>query len=106
MSKQWTPERRAQQAEFLRTLKPWLRSTGPRTDAGKARSARNAYKGGVRVGLRHVGCLLNDAIQCQLAAVDSLRERLNSSSAEPWPLAHARQPTEQAEPSESTHRAP
>ena len=74
MNKNWTPERRARQAAFLRTLKPWLRSTGPRTPAGKARSARNAYKGGVRTTLRQLSCALNEAVQSHLAAIDRLRE--------------------------------
>lgn len=41
----WTPERRARQAELIRQTKPWEFSTGPRSDAGKAVSARNAYAG-------------------------------------------------------------
>lgn len=41
----WTPERRAKQAEAIRRWQPWNRSTGPRTDEGKARSSRNADKG-------------------------------------------------------------
>lgn len=41
----WTPERRARQAQLIRTTKPWEKSTGPRTDAGKAISSRNAYAG-------------------------------------------------------------
>ena len=42
----WTPERRARQAAAIRRWRPWEDSTGPRTAAGKARSARNAYTGG------------------------------------------------------------
>ncbi len=42
----WTPERRARQALAIRRRRPWEHSTGPRTAEGKARSARNAYKGG------------------------------------------------------------
>jgi len=41
----WTPERRAKQAEAIRRWQPWNKSTGPRTDEGKARSSRNADKG-------------------------------------------------------------
>ena len=44
----WTPTERLRQAERIRALCPWTKSTGPRTEAGKARSSRNAWKGGVR----------------------------------------------------------
>lgn len=43
----WTPERRARQSELIRQSKPWEKSSGPRTDAGKAISSRNAYAGDV-----------------------------------------------------------
>lgn len=52
MGKGWTPERRARQAELIRTWKPWEQSTGPRTDEGKVQTARNGYKGGMRERLR------------------------------------------------------
>lgn len=42
----WTPERRVRQAELIRLWKPWEKSTGPRTPDGKAKAARNAWKGG------------------------------------------------------------
>jgi hypothetical protein len=46
--KGWTPERRAQQAARIRVWQPWRRSTGPRSEAGKAQSAMNALKHGGR----------------------------------------------------------
>ena len=52
MSEAWTPERRARQAAMIRTWQPWTRSTGPRTPAGKAKTARNAWKGGYRQAYR------------------------------------------------------
>ncbi len=42
----WTLERRARQAQAIRRWRPWEHATGPRTAEGKARSARNAYRGG------------------------------------------------------------
>lgn len=44
----WTPERRAAQAELIRRLKPWEKSTGPRTAKGKAKASRNSRKHGLR----------------------------------------------------------
>ncbi|MBI3441835.1 MAG: hypothetical protein HY052_08575 [Proteobacteria bacterium] len=38
----WTPEERQQQAELIHGWKPWKRSTGPKTEAGKSRAAKNA----------------------------------------------------------------
>ena len=40
----WTPEARARQAELIRSWKPWTRSTGARTAAGKAISSQNRQK--------------------------------------------------------------
>lgn len=47
-----TPEHRALRAELIRRSKPWEHSTGPRTPEGKAKVARNAYKGGLRPKMR------------------------------------------------------
>jgi len=58
MANGWTPERRARQAALIRRWKPWARSTGPRTREGKARTSRNAYKGGTRALLRELARLL------------------------------------------------
>jgi len=44
----WTLERRKRQAELIHRWKPWIRSTGPRTEAGKAVSRLNAFKHGCR----------------------------------------------------------
>lgn len=52
MKRGWTPERRARQAELIRRWQPWKASTGPRTVEGKAVSAMNRYRGGIREKLR------------------------------------------------------
>lgn len=57
-TKGWPPERRKAQAARIRAQKPWLQSTGPRTNAGKDRVKFNAVKHGNRAflwrELRHV----------------------------------------------------
>ena len=58
-SRGWPPERRCQQAARLRALKPWLKSTGPKTRTGKARAAQNALKhGGRAVFMRKLAHML------------------------------------------------
>jgi hypothetical protein len=44
MANGWTPERRARQASLIRTWKPWEKSTGPKTDEGKAIVSQNHLK--------------------------------------------------------------
>ena len=58
----WTAERRQKHAEAIRRWKPWEKSTGPRTAAGKARAAQNAYKHGRRA-LSHK--LMNQSLAAQ-----------------------------------------
>jgi hypothetical protein len=40
----WTPGRRARQADIIRRVRPWEKSTGPRTDEGKRISSQNARR--------------------------------------------------------------
>ena len=62
MANGWTSERRARQAALIRTWQPWLKSTGPRTAAGKARTSRNGDKLGVWRVERDNLCALKDAV--------------------------------------------
>ena len=59
----WTTERRIRQAQLIKQWQPWKHSTGARTIAGKAISARNAYKGGERVRIKVIKQFLRDAGQ-------------------------------------------
>lgn len=44
MKNGWSAERRARQAELIKTWKPWEKSTGPKTAVGKASSSNNASR--------------------------------------------------------------
>jgi hypothetical protein len=56
----WTLERRARQSALIHTWRPWEKTTGPKTPQGKAKTSRNAYKGGTRVRLREPARLLRE----------------------------------------------
>jgi hypothetical protein len=46
MGRVWTIEQRQKQADRIRSQKPWLKSTGPRTARGRLASSRNATRHG------------------------------------------------------------
>lgn len=48
MSKGWTQSRKAKQRKAIYRWRPWEKSTGPKSDAGKARVSSNALKHGLR----------------------------------------------------------
>lgn len=52
MANGWTPERRAKQAEMIRTWKPWQQSTGPKSPEGKAKAAQNGDPGAMWAAAR------------------------------------------------------
>ncbi len=59
----WTPERRQRQAQAIQNWRPWERATGPRSVEGKAKAARNAWKGGERKALRQLAAVLRE-VRC------------------------------------------
>ena len=44
--RKWTEEEKAKQAAAIRRWKPWEKSTGPKTEDGKARSKMNGLQDG------------------------------------------------------------
>lgn len=52
MAQGWTLERRRKQSKAILRWEPWKAASGPVTASGKARSSRNAFKGGKRAALR------------------------------------------------------
>lgn len=69
MANGWTPERKARQAALIRTWRPWVKSTGPRTAQGKARTSRNGFKGGHRELLRALVRMLEESLREQRDAL-------------------------------------
>ena len=48
MANGWTDARRTRQASIIHRWAPWLRSTGPKSEAGKRAVSANARKHGLR----------------------------------------------------------
>jgi len=48
MANGWTPERKAKQRAAIHRWRPWEKSTGPKSEAGKGGVAQNARKHGLR----------------------------------------------------------
>ena len=61
-----TAEYRAMRSEMIHRWKPWLKSTGAKTEVGKAVSSMNAYKGGVRQRQRELNRQLNEQMNAML----------------------------------------
>jgi hypothetical protein len=60
MSNGWTPERRQRQSKMIKQWKPWEKSTGPRTEAGKQSTAQNAQnRSRMLLDYKEIGVLLN-----------------------------------------------
>ena len=83
MANSWTPERRARQAALIRTWRPWKGSTGPKSEAGKAVVAGNAWKGGTRQMLRELARALaarRDALDKVVKAEEGFREQYGAQA--------------------------
>ena len=74
MANGWTAERRARQAALVRNWRPWEQATGPRSVEGKARVARNGYKGGHWLELRELTKSVNALLRKQRDQLSMLRE--------------------------------
>jgi hypothetical protein len=61
-ARRWTLEQRKQQAKKIRQWQPWLSSTGAKTLEGKAKSSRNAFKGGFRQQLKELKQLMREQL--------------------------------------------
>jgi hypothetical protein len=74
MANGWTPERRAKQEAAIRTWKPWEKSTGPVTEAGKESSSQNAFvHGGYNVDAKYASKRIADLIRDSKELLRSMR---------------------------------
>jgi hypothetical protein len=73
MKRYWANRRRREEASSVDgptdaavgsdpAWRPWKHSTGPKSEEGKARVSRNAYKGGTRAILRELARLLREQV--------------------------------------------
>ena len=65
-----TAEHRQIRPKMIHHWKPWLKSTGAKTEEGKVVSSMNAYKGGVRQKQRELNRQLNEQMQAVLNLLD------------------------------------
>ena len=61
----WIEEQRQWQRELIQLWKPWMKSTGAKTEAGKKRSSRNSLKTGKSLETRHMIKQLNKLLKDQ-----------------------------------------
>ena len=73
MANGWTPERRARQAELIRSWRPWAKSTGPKSMEGKERVSRNAWTGGHRAQLQELTKMVNAEVRASRELVNKCR---------------------------------
>ena len=59
----WTKECHTRQAELIRNWQPWAKSTGPKSQEGKDRVSRNAWRGAHRQKLRELTKMVNQEIR-------------------------------------------
>lgn len=66
----WTADRRQRQRELIQIWKPWEKSTGAKTIAGKAKVSRNAIKTGDSLMIRQLMVELNRLLREQKKELD------------------------------------
>jgi hypothetical protein len=64
-ARKWTAEQRKQQSKKIREWMPWLKSTGAKTEVGKSKSSRNAFKGAVNKQTRLIRQEINSLLHKQ-----------------------------------------
>ena len=70
----WTLERRQKQREAIQRWQPWKQATGPRSENGKQRVSKNAYKGGLWLRMRVISKRVNGLFRKQQAELRKVGE--------------------------------
>ena len=71
-----TPKQRQLQSERIKRVKPWLKTTGPKTQAGKDRSKMNALK--TSPEMHELKKLYKDLMKQQRAVDETIRLRIHA----------------------------
>ena len=61
----WNDERKEKHAQLIRAWKPWEKATGPKSEDGKSRVSKNAFKGGHRPAFRELVKAIKTEIKLQ-----------------------------------------
>jgi hypothetical protein len=64
-ARKWTEQQKKNQSLAIRRWKPWLKSTGAKTDMGKATISQNAIKDGQSIKNRQIIKELNRLLRIQ-----------------------------------------
>ncbi len=68
---------------LIQRWKPWKKSTGPRSQEGKAKVAKNAYKGGYRSKLRALARAMRDQRNTLNDLKETVAENLGGQTCRP-----------------------
>jgi hypothetical protein len=66
-AKRWTPEARLKQSAKIKDWQPWTKSTGAKTEQGKATSSLNACKGYQRAIYRNDRRIMSHGLRAIIA---------------------------------------
>jgi hypothetical protein len=69
----WTEEKRQAERNRINQTKPWLKSTGAKTQEGKAICSQNAFKGGLHERINRLRVQVNAMLKEQKEALNRIQ---------------------------------